>query len=260
MMNKKFKKVEATKRHLLIAVALAGFFTGCTPHSFDEYHIVEKSVARSVSVPPAATAGREPPSRSRDRTVQDAPADAVVVENISLILTDGIETGVSTLTETEASVSALQIANPRRVEVLIPNKHLPTDRKTGALRLTYDDLNLLNVLNMDPVTPDAVEWMPEWLTSLNGRMVRIRGFMYPPFMAEDLDRFVLLRDNLKCCYGPGAKVYDFIEVHMKAGTTTDYIPLSRPFDVVGRLKIDLQSAGDSIYSLYVLEEASVLTR
>ncbi len=39
----------------------------------------------------------------------------------------------------------------------------------------FDDIDLLKVLNMDPVTPDAVEKMPSWLRSLDGRRVRFAG-------------------------------------------------------------------------------------
>ena len=237
---------------LLVTCAVTGLVSGCGFESLRDYHVVEQSAAQSVSVPAADLS-----AAAQDSSV---PVNALAPENIVSVDADGIEIGSGALPETVVPVSALEIANPRRVEVLVPHRSFPNDRKTGALRLTYDDLNLFKVLNMDPVTPDAVSWMPEWLTSLNGKRIRIRGFMYPPFMAEDLERFVLLRDNMECCYGPGAKVYDFIEVHMQSGTTTDYIPISRPFDVVGRLKIDRQFVGSSIYALYFLEEAAVLTR
>lgn len=238
--------------HLLVACFAFGLISvGCGSDSLREYHVIERSAAQRVAIPAA--------SKLEDDQAVSAPISAVAPENV---LSNGAENtvGNNSVAETVAPISALEIANPRRVEVLVPHKNFPTDRKTGALQLTYDDLNLFKVLNMDPVTPDAVSWMPEWMTSLNGKTVRIRGFMYPPFMAEDLERFVLLRDNKECCYGPGAKIYDSIEVRMKPGTTTDYVSFDRSFDVVGRLKIDLQSAGSSVYALYIIEDASVLLR
>ena len=238
-------------RLLIACIAIGLISVGCGSDSLREYHVVERSAAQFVSIPAA--------SKLEDDQVVSAPVSAMTPENSSSVGTDNTD-GTNSVAEIIVPVSALEIANPRRVEVLVPHRSFPTDRKTGALRLTYDDLNLFKVLNMDPVTPDAVSWMPEWMTSLNGMRVRIRGFMNPPYMAEGLEKFVLLRDNMECCYGPGAKIYDCIEVHMKTGTTTDYIPISQPFDVVGRLKIDLQFVGSSIYALYFLEEAAVLTR
>ena len=237
---------------LLIACIATGLISaGCGSDSLREYHVVERSAVQRVAIPAA--------SKLEDDQVVSAPISAMTPENSLSIAGDNTD-GTNSVAETIAPISALEIANPRRVELLVPHKTFPTDRKTGALRLTYDDLNLFKVLNMEPVTSDAVSWMPEWMTSLNGKRVRIRGFMFPSFMAEDLDRFVLLRDNQACCYGPGAKVYDFIEVHMQSGTTTNYIPLNQAFDVVGRLKIDLQFVDSSIYALYFIEEAAVLIR
>jgi hypothetical protein len=236
---------------LIVCFGLGLAPIGCGSDSLREYHVVERSSAQSASIPV---------------TIQPVDAHEIggaagaIGSKGSAGIGDADWNGTGIAAEAAAPVSALEIANPRRVEVLIPHKSFLTDRKTGVLRLTFEDLNLLKVLNMDPVTPDAVSWMPEWMTALNARRIRIRGFMNPPYMAEDLERFVLLRDNMECCYGPGAKIYDCIEIHMKSGTTTDYIPLSQPFDVVGRLKIDLQSTGSSIYGLYVIEDAAVLTR
>src|SRR5258708_1739497 len=49
----------------------------------------------------------------------------------------------------------------------------------GAVRITFDDLDLMKLLSMDPVTPDCIERMPGWLKDLAGKTVRIRGFMKP---------------------------------------------------------------------------------
>lgn len=236
---------------LFVCIAIGFISIGCDSDSLHEYRVIERSAAQSVAIPAA--------SEMDDNQDMGPPVSAMTPENSSSFGIDDTDR-TNNVAETIAPISALEIANPRRVEVLIPHKSFPTDRKTGALRLAFEDLNLFKVLNMDPVTPDAVSWMPEWMTALNGKRIRIRGFMNPPYMAEDLERFVLLRDNLECCYGPGAKIYDCIEVQMKFGTSANYIPLSQPFDVVGRLKIDLRSAGSSIYGLYVIEDAAVLTR
>src|SRR5207302_1387752 len=102
----------------------------------------------------------------------------------------------------------------------------------GALRVNFDELDLLKVLNMDPVTPDCVEKMPDWLKDLSGKKVRIRGFMKPGLLAENIPQFVLVRDQGLCCFGPKGKIYHLISTTLKKGTTTDYIEL-RPFDVLG---------------------------
>lgn len=154
----------------------------------------------------------------------------------------------------------MKVVNPRKAELLVPEKHFLRDKKTGALRVWFDDLNLLTVLNMEPVTPDVLEWMPDWMKSLDGRTVRIRGYMNPQYQADGIERFALLRDNKECCFGPGAKIYDNILIRMKDGTTTDYVPEAETLDVVGRFKIDLELAGEHFLKLYVIEDATVIRR
>lgn len=63
------------------------------------------------------------------------------------------------------------------IKLLIPDKSFRPDPQTGSLRISYDDFDLLKILNMEPVPADAVEHFPDWLRSLDGKKVRVRGFM-----------------------------------------------------------------------------------
>ena len=159
-----------------------------------------------------------------------------------------------------STVQPSAAAEPRKVEVLIPEKAFRTDVTSKALRVSYDDLDLLKVINMEPVTADAVDQMPQWLKGLSGQRIKIRGYMMPVFEAEGIERFVLARDNQICCFGRDPKVYDLVQIDMRVGKTTNYIPYTRSFDVVGRLKIEMVSADGKPYGLYFLEDAEVIDR
>ena len=148
---------------------------------------------------------------------------------------------------------------PGGVRILVPEKKLPTDPATGALRASFDDLDLLKVLNMDPVTKDAAEKMPQWLKDLNGKQVILRGYMKPDFIAEGLTKFIFVRDTGLCCFGPVPRIYDMVQVQLKEGTTTDYIEL-RPFDVVGTFRIEMMTLDDEIYGLYFFDDARIIRR
>ena len=143
--------------------------------------------------------------------------------------------------------------------MLVKQRSFRPEGPEKALRVNYDDLDLLKVLNMDPVTTDAVEKMPDWLQGLDGETIRIRGFMFPTFESTGIERFVLARDAEKCCFGPNAKVYDLIAVEMKPGKTCDYIHL-RPFDIVGKLHIEMQADGEEPLGLYRIDDAELVTR
>jgi hypothetical protein len=148
---------------------------------------------------------------------------------------------------------------PRQVQLLVKQRDFRRDGASQTLRVTYDDLDLLKILNMDPVTANAAELMPDWLRKLDGQEVRIRGFMRPTFESTGLEQFVMARDAAMCCFGANPKVYDLIAVEMKPGTTCDYIHL-RPFDVVGRFKIDPLADGNKLLALYWIEDAKIVQK
>lgn len=130
----------------------------------------------------------------------------------------------------------------------------------GALRVNFDDLDLFKLIKMDPVTSDCVEKMPEWLKGLNGKKVRVRGFMKPSGVQEGIPQFVFVRSTDLCCFGPKGKVYHLIAVTLKNGITTDYISLT-PFDVVGTFRIEIVQLDDGlIFLLYHIDDAAIIRK
>jgi len=158
------------------------------------------------------------------------------------------------------SITGSAVSPPNQIELLIKEKKFQTEPKTGALRVSFDDLDLLKVLNMEPVVENADELMPDWLKELDGKAIRIRGFMYPTYETEGIERFVLARDNQICCFGRDPKIYDLVQVDMKSGKTTNYIPATRAFDVVGIFRIKMLAEEGKPYGLYLIEQAAVIDR
>ncbi|NQV27133.1 MAG: hypothetical protein HQ518_22530 [Rhodopirellula sp.] len=154
----------------------------------------------------------------------------------------------------DAPAEAVEKKPPRIVTLLIPDKTFKTEGKEKALRVSFDDFDLLKILNMDPVTEDAPSRMPKWLKDLDGKRIRVRGFMFPPFEEENIRAFTLARDNQICCFGRNPLVYDLVDVFMRKGESTDYIQ-GRPFDVIGIFHI-----GDSIVpgELYSMDDSVVV--
>jgi hypothetical protein len=146
---------------------------------------------------------------------------------------------------------------PREISLLIPEKRFQTEGEQKALRISYDDIDLLKVLNMEPVPANAVDHFPQWLKDLNGKRVRLRGFMYPTFEATGLTGFALARDNSICCFGRDPLVYDILEVGLAEGETTDYIE-AKAFDVEGVFQIDPEADDTELFQLYRIKDARVL--
>jgi hypothetical protein len=133
----------------------------------------------------------------------------------------------------------------------------------GALRVTYDDLDVEKLLGVKKVSANVVEQLPGWLQELRGKRVRLRGFMLPTSVFQQTGNsfFVLTRDTGACCFGPNPTVYYLVMVKMKPGATTDFID-NRPFDVVGTFDIKLmrlEETGEDL-ELYHLSDAVVIPK
>ncbi|MCH7685582.1 MAG: hypothetical protein IH899_02690 [Planctomycetes bacterium] len=147
----------------------------------------------------------------------------------------------------------------REIKILVPEKKFRVVGPEKAIRVSYDDINLLKVINMEPVTLDAPEHMPDWLKGLNGKRIRIRGFMSPTFEQTGLKVFLMGRDNQACCFPGRAKIYDLFPVRLRQGKTTDFID-NRPFDIVGIFSIKPWVEDDTLYQLYQLDDAVVIEK
>jgi hypothetical protein len=97
--------------------------------------------------------------------------------------------------------------------------------------VTFDDVKL-ELKKGDPYDPSALT--PK-VKSLDGKAIRIRGYILPSFQQTGIRQFVLVRDNMECCFGPGALLHDCILVEMAAGATATFTV--RPVSVEGTFSI-----------------------
>jgi hypothetical protein len=102
---------------------------------------------------------------------------------------------------------------------------------TGSKDVTFDDIKL-ELKKEDAYTPAA---LTDKVKQLDGESIRIRGFILPSFQQEGIKQFVLVRDNMECCFGPGALLHDCILVEMIAPATATFTV--RPVSVEGKFSI-----------------------
>lgn len=185
------------------------------------------------------------------RAVETTPADTTRPDEIARLAAD--DAGSSAMPSDQKRVKSEPGDSLER--------KFAVEGPAGALRVGFDDLDLLKILRMDPVTPDCKDKMPAWLQGLSGKPVRIRGFMKPGLLVTGIPQFLLVRDTGLCCFGPKGKIYDMIAVTLKPGTTTDYIEL-RPFDVVGTFRIEVVTLEDdgTIFGLYYIDDAQIVRK
>jgi hypothetical protein len=74
------------------------------------------------------------------------------------------------------------------------------------------------------------------IEKLVDRRIRIRGWILPSFQQTGITQFVLVRDNMECCFGPGAALFDCIIVDMSPGNSANFT--TRPVAVEGVFSIN----------------------
>ncbi len=246
----------------------------------DEYRAFSETKDQLPVITPGEPGHSEIPNDGRVAHAESAPQDAAASQsnggtgvapagheespsevgpdsaNVEAAASEPTPEGTPTLTETGTRDEV--VLAERKPKLLVAEHAFVKDRETRALRVTYDDIDLLRILNMEPVPTNAVDHFPEWLKKLNGKQIRIRGFMYPAYKATGLTSFGLARDNGICCFVRQAKIYDLFPVQMAEGQTTDYIQ-NRPFDVVGTFHIDPLVEDDELFRLYRIDNARVIS-
>ena len=122
----------------------------------------------------------------------------------------------------------------------------------GIREISFDDI----VFTMNDGTAFSQALLPEGVVSLKGQRIRIRGYILPSFQQTGLTQFVLVRDNMECCFGPGAALYDCIVVKMAPGRTADFS--IRPVAVTGIFGIkELKGPNGNHLAVYALTGDSV---
>jgi hypothetical protein len=117
--------------------------------------------------------------------------------------------------------------------------------------LTFDDIKF----DMKKGDPFERSLLTKKIEDLSGATIRIRGYMLPSFQQKGITQFVLVRDNMQCCFGPGAALCDCIMVDLKGTTTTFTV---KPIAVEGTFKIEeFLDPDGNVLAIYHLEGTKV---
>ncbi|WP_235989918.1 DUF3299 domain-containing protein [Bremerella alba] len=136
-------------------------------------------------------------------------------------------------------------------EVFTRTRPIPKPQPGKTLDLTFDDIKF----DIEPDAPFEREMLPQGIEDLNGQKIRIGGYMLPSFQQRDIKQFVLVRDNMECCFGPGAALYDCILIEMD-GRGTDFTV--RPVVVEGTITIkEYKSADGKHLAIYHMQGTGV---
>ncbi len=118
--------------------------------------------------------------------------------------------------------------------------------------LTFDDLKF----DMQKGSPFERSLLTSKINGYHNSTVRLRGYIRPSFSQTGLTKFIFVRDNKECCFGPGAAIYDCVLVRLQDGSKTDYTV--RPVTIEGKFSLKEYKGPDgNVWSIYRMSDAEV---
>jgi hypothetical protein len=114
----------------------------------------------------------------------------------------------------------------------------------------YDPYLLLDAPSDDGKPPEQI---PPAVKALNGRKIAVEGFMVPVQMVkEDVRYFLLVRNQMLCCFGVAVGMNEWIYITMAEGTHARYVP-DVPVMVYGTLKVGEEIRDGIVMSIYRMD-------
>lgn len=165
--------------------------------------------------------------------------------------------GASSARTVSSDASATQLGAPSTAAATAPGglnskpattKAIPAAAQvagSGIVESSFDEIRF----PMDKSQKFERSMLTPKAQSLVGKRIRLRGYMYPTMRKRGLTQFVLVRDNMECCFGPGAALYDCVLVTMAKGQTAEYS--IRPIAVDGEFRLEeITAPNGTVLAIY----------
>ena len=147
---------------------------------------------------------------------------------------------------TDTSSSSLQATSGSSLDAYQPPPEI-VNYNGEILDRSFDDIKFEMNQNQQYVR----SLLTPKVEDLFGKRIRIRGYIFPTLKKRGLKQFVLVRDNLECCFGPGAALFDCILVSMKPGQTAEFS--TRPVAVEGTFDYQVEDIEGTIVAIYRMQ-------
>jgi hypothetical protein len=94
--------------------------------------------------------------------------------------------------------------------------------------------------------------IPDTIKSLDGKNVKIRGYFYPTDLTNGgtIKDFLLLRNQIYCCFGDAVNMNEWISVTMSDGKPFKADFTSRPVTLYGKIEVGEKYDNGSLLNLY----------
>ncbi|KAA3611649.1 MAG: DUF3299 domain-containing protein [Planctomycetota bacterium] len=96
---------------------------------------------------------------------------------------------------------------------------------------------------------------PEHCLAIQGKVVKIRGFMLPDVDFENITRFHLVRSLWGCCFGAPPRINEIVRVTVADGKGVDYT--YNTLEIVGTIEVIFEIQDGLIEDLYRLTAVQI---
>ena len=143
-------------------------------------------------------------------------------------------------------------SEPATPAATVASKPNEADAAPKTFDLTFDDLQF----DMEKGEDFERSMLTSEINGYNNGLVTLRGYIRPSFTQSGLTKFIFVRDNKECCFGPGAALYDCVLVKLAPGLKTDYTV--RPVTIEGKFFLkEYMGPDDKVWSIYRMSETRV---
>ncbi len=119
--------------------------------------------------------------------------------------------------------------------------------------ITFDNIKL----ETEAGAPYDESLLTDEVKALDNVRIELRGFMLPGAKQDGIRNFILVRDNLECCFGPNAAIHDSVVVILEKGTEVSFTVRVVQVEGVFQLK-ELRPRKDSRpLAIYRLNDAKI---
>ena len=155
-------------------------------------------------------------------------------------------------TDSEAAKSQQSPSTQATLTASPPTDSADVETPNKTFELTFDDLKF----EMEKGDKFDRSLLTEKINSYDNNTISVRGYIRPAFSQSGLKKFIFVRDNKECCFGPGAALYDCILVRLAKGNTTDFTV--RPITIEGTFTLKEYMGPDGkVWSIYRMNGADV---
>lgn len=125
--------------------------------------------------------------------------------------------------------------------------------KTKNFAITFNDLKF----KMEKTEKFSRSMLNDQINEYHGSKVKIRGYIRPNLKQTGMSKFIFVRDNKECCFGPQAAIFDNILVRLQKDRSVNYTV--RPVTVQGRFVLKEYNGPDgNVWSLYRMYDAKIV--